>query len=102
MKAKESEVASRADNRVRLITQYAALLPPMQLALENEYTELLMLNGSADAEKTLKDIQRVTQDNLMAQQQAAMQQQAAAGDPTLMPPAEEAPVTGRPSPEPVI
>ena len=45
-KSNEAEVAARADNRVKLITQYSQLPPPLQMALENEFIELLTLNGS--------------------------------------------------------
>lgn len=107
VKAKESEIASRADNRVKLVTQYSGLPYVMQLAVEQEFIELLTLNGSQDAEKTLKNIQKVTQQNEMAmqaqQQAAALQAQGAGSAPGGPPVPENAdaqgPVTGRPEPE---
>ena len=110
VRAKESEIASRADNRVKLITQYAALPPEMQQALQNEFIQLLTLNGAQDAEKTLKDIQAATLRQMQMQQQA-MAAEAAPGGPQGSapggPPVPEnadaqGPVTGRPQPEPVI
>lgn len=59
-KSNEAEVAARADNRVKLITQYSQLPPPLQMALENEFIELLTLNGSQNAEGTIKQIQQAT------------------------------------------
>lgn len=94
VQAKEQEVAARADNRVRLVQQFAQMPPMLQSALLDEYAELLALNGSTNPERTLQDIMRATAE--MAQAQAEAAALAGSGAPGLPPGEEERPVTGRP------
>ena len=109
-KSNEAEVAARADNRVKLITQYSRLPPPLQAALENEFIELLTLNGSQTAESTIKHIQQAT---LMLPPPAPPGAPDGSGAaPDLEPAPEDQVPTGRPEfnekigaappPEPVI
>lgn len=109
-KSNEAEVAARADNRVKLITQYSQLPPPLQAALENEFIELLTLNGSQNAEGTIKHIQQAT---LMLPPPAPSGAPDGSGAaPDLEPAPEDQVPTGRPEfnekigagapPEPVI
>lgn len=108
-KSNEAEVAARADNRVKLITQYSQLPPPLQMALENEFIELLTLNGSQTAETTIKHIQQAT---LMLPPPAPPGAPDGSGAaPDLEPAPEDQVPTGRPEfnekigaapPEPVI
>lgn len=95
-KSKEAETAARADNRVKLIQQYAVMQPTLQKALEGEYIELLTMNGSQVAEKTVKSIQQATlmQQQVMAEQ-AAMAAPQPGGDLQPVSPDEPVP-TGRP------
>jgi len=94
VKAKETEVAARADNRVRLVQQFSQLPPLLQQALKDEYAELLALNGSTNPERTLDQLMQATA--AMAGQ-PPMPEGAGGGAP---PAEEEAPVTGRPDSNP--
>ena len=94
VKAKEQEVAARADNRVRLVQQFAQMPPMLQDALIDEYAELLALNGSTNPERTLQQIMQATAQ--MAQAQAEAAAMAGEGAQGMPPGDEERPVTGRP------
>jgi len=94
VKAKEQEVAARADNRVRLVQQFAQMPPILQEALKDEYAELLALNGSENPERTLSQIMQAT---------AMLPPPLPEGGPGgegAPPTGEEAPVTGRPDSTP--
>lgn len=105
-RTKNADLASAADNRVKLINQYSQLPPMLQEALENEYEELLRLNGSQNPEKTLKDIQQATVQQMMAAQAQAqaeaeaqaMQAKNGGAAPAMnpAPPEGEQVPTGRP------
>lgn len=92
-KSKEAEVASRADNRVKLIQQYSVMPPLLQQALESEFIELLTLNGSQNAEKTVKDIQAAT---LAMPPPLPPGAEGAGSDLEELPPGDEQVPTGRP------